>query len=153
MIAAKRNRHGHNIFQPETQFWSPPELQVAKLGELNAPFKVDVYELGLIYLHMITVAYGRKTRTECGTIYWNYQNRETNLKAHFQLSRWNTLRAQFMLQPDSASRPPQGTVKLIRLMLNHDPKLRPSFKDAKGLLVAMGGKESIYHGQVLLSYL
>ena len=130
-----------------TPTWSPPELQVAKLGELNAPFKVDVYELGLIYLHMITVAYGRKTRTECGIIHWNYQNRETNLKAHFQLSRWNSFRARFTWQPDSASWPPQGIVELIRLMLNHDPKLRPSSKDAKGLLLAMGGKESIYHGK------
>ena len=117
--------------------WSAPEKDEQ---ERHNPFQADIYSLGCIFMHVISLLSGKKNTKDCALILHNYPvHREPGILRHFE----ELAEAQWT---DGTSW--EGWMKLMALamqMLSNDRHTRPIIEDVNSRLAAIGGAERRFH--------
>ena len=139
------------LYPGSTRGYSAPEKENQ---EKHNPFHADIYSLGCIYMHVISVMSNKKKRRECmETLSGPREGREKLIKQYLQvftptyLHRAVNITSVFGLwAPFQDSWPFEGLVKLITDMLCNDRRLRPDITYVNDTLLQLGGNLAVFNG-------
>lgn len=126
------------LFVGHTHGWTAPEKGD---GERHSPFEADVYSLGCVFMHVISLLSGRKIRKDCAEILGSPSARRDGwIQEHFG----GLKEAAF-----ADSTPQVGWVKVMDLtieMLSNDRHARPKIENVNQMLADLGGAVKSFHG-------
>ena len=145
-----RDRTGSETAQTEfvmgrSQIFSSPQIEYQ---EKFVPYKADVYSLGCIFLHLLSVIYGTATIDEVNKVLQSSWG-DRDEKVHDHILGLASVSTQNFKQASrySYSAPPQELVDLVQDMLMIDEDMRPNSAEVNRELRNMGGDTHRYHSQ------
>ena len=114
-------------------------------GKQNSPFRADIYSLGCIFMHVVTVAYFQKPIAGCSLILGgDCSLREAKINYYLQDSSATSMNGGYF-------GPPQKLRDLMSYMLKDDRYERPEISDINNWLTSIGGDKLQYHGKCCCS--
>lgn len=121
-----------------TRGWTAPEKEDQ---EAHNPFKADVYSVGCIFMHVVSLLSAKKKKMkDCAEILQSpASRREAYIEEHF---------ASIYQGPWYDETPPESYQKLIAMtveMLQNDRTLRPTVSDVNDRLLTIGGARKVFH--------
>ena len=138
------------FFPGSTPGWTAPEK-----GNRHNPFQTDIYSLGCMFMHMISVQHRAKTRGSCTQVLQTpHHERQDRIEEHL-LAIHSYLQALPLSPPAplAIKLPCGGRLQLIKDMLSNDGKLRPIIEEVDNRLLSMSGNQHApNHGECCKPY-
>lgn len=122
--------------------------EVLEQGEVN-PAQADVYSLGCIYLHIVTVIVGARTGARRKTLTALLMSEASKREAELDRYMENVLK---LPREDGGPRN-RVTIRELSPLLARDRKSRPDINTVDVSLWNAGGERHIYHGRCCESFM
>lgn len=129
-------------FPGSTQGYCAPE----KGEERHNPFSTDIYSLGCIYMHMISVITTKRTRDQCVEALCSRRDRrQYQIQDHLRVFIPGLL-DRFKSKSPKSDWPYAGLATLILNMLVNDRHRRPDIQQVCQLLLEVDADMEVFHG-------
>jgi serine/threonine protein kinase len=138
--------HTMTIGPQGTPKWRAPEVRQYRDARDEWSMKsADIYALGLIYLNISTLLYGRTMADFDAIMDEEPANRADKLKQFLPKLEIAALATQEVENMNAPTFGPKSLVSLTAKMLTTSPSLRPRVDQVDAELVDLGGVQQIYH--------